>query len=50
MERLHTRLKEFTGPVAEETNPVEDFPADENDGSEAEENNGSGTVSEESGN
>ena len=36
--------------VVEETNPVEDLPADENDGSDVEENDGSGTVSEGSGN
>ena len=29
MERLHSRLKDFSGPVAEETNPVEKLPNDE---------------------
>ena len=50
MERLHSRLKDFSGPVAEETNHVEELLNDEGDGSDPEENDGSATASEGSGN
>ena len=50
MERLHSRLKNFSGLVAEETNPMEELRNDERDGSDPEENDGSATASEGSGN
>ena len=46
IERLHFRLREFTGPVADETDPAENAVADENDGSDPEDNDGSGSATE----
>ena len=38
IDRLHLRLREFTGAVATETNPVENAVAEEEDGSDPEDN------------
>ena len=44
IDRLHLRLREFTGAVATETNPAENAVADENDSSDPEDNDGSGSA------
>ena len=46
IERLHLRLQEFSGLVADEINPTENVEAEENDGSDPDDNDGSGSTSE----